>query len=621
MNKKAVLDAIDLYVKIVESKKRHRISVNSFNGVDRADLLKYYLNLANDKQAEELVTAYLNKNKQEILTQLLLINNSTMLSKSAGNINYPDVKKFQNELQKHAADLCKGEDKQSSLRTMVAHANNTHSNVADTTPVAEVTNQEDVKNFLQDTINIKLIDNNKLIRKKESKDAAKSAHEVQVCTLEGQDNLYFVKMFDSSKDLDQQARDAIAEATYALLWMTLAKLAGNNAIVSETALVIDDKKNIIGVASIGLKGFESLYRMLDNNENFGRLVGLLTILLLTPLLKEQDLHIHNIGKSSIENIGIVSTENIKNISKIDHDMIIANWDKLSKIEETANMNHLAEALATGSLSKFINTLETVRFSPVTINSRILQTGHYARSKLTDRSDTTVSKEDQARVLSELSTIGTNEEFQMLFKAFQNFEMVSENLFAFKKHIDNAFSNEGFNDQQCSKAYEIFHHMFLRVVNFSQKVQLFSQVYQYDTNVVYNKFHQNKDLIEDTLKQRNKLITSITKQIGEDCISNMSLHQNTEFQKLKLTQTLLGELIKPEITFAQAQQLVEVTKFSCSQLESINLKVVDYSQVSLSNSSSSNHVSTSPKPYFHEIEHNNDSNKKGVTSEDTNSFNQ
>ena len=160
-----------------------------------------------------------------------------------------------------------------------------------------------------------------------------------------------------------------------------------------------EEDEIIGIASRGLNNFNSYASMLGKIE-LNIPAGFISVIFYAALLKEQDLHIHNIGTSG--------TNEQTFFSKIDHDFIVDKWGQLSK-QSPVDLDRLAKALAKNSISEFFDAIDTMRFSPTHKDNKLLRAAHSVRAIFTDRPNTTTSGSDRSKAREEsINAIHINE---------------------------------------------------------------------------------------------------------------------------------------------------------------------------------------------------------------------
>lgn len=170
---------------------------------------------------------------------------------------------------------------------------------------------------------------------------------------------YFVKSLNND-----EIGNAIAEVIYAQIWNYFI---GDRASKSLLLLSEYDKK-IIGIASKGINEFQEYKSINEDQKDYP---GLIQILFYVCVLIENDFHICNFGT------GLFNGKRC--YGKIDHDYIVSFWDTLKYAKFMTEVPHsFQELFKKKSMSSLFFLLESMRFSPVKANSRILALGHKIR---------------------------------------------------------------------------------------------------------------------------------------------------------------------------------------------------------------------------------------------------
>ncbi|MCF6777487.1 hypothetical protein L3V83_13035 [Thiotrichales bacterium 19X7-9] len=539
MNKKYIIDVIDIYIKSKEGNTSHPL--DKYEQTNKAKKLKYYIQISDEAKFKELVEAYINADKIALKDVLLTIN----LAQAVNHSESEQAKLI--DIAKNDANtlLSNNTDGRNQLKeTIKKHYTNQNSfndqfflqDDNSTDPIAH-----DIKQFVE----IKKILKTDL---KDGKRLGKSAHAVYKYKDDG-NNQYYVKYFDLTNP-KQQAQAVLDEMVYANLWRLLA---GDFANVSESLFVIDDKKNIIGSASKGLPEFKS-YKLLLEKNDFNIPSGFVTVLLLAALLKEQDLHSENIGVSG-------ESDQSQKFSKIDHDYIVSHW-KSVKLENNVDLGSLAKALARESLDAFIDNLKSMRFSPVTKNSKPLQLAHMARAHITSRDNTTISSNNVQTLLEHLTESTTGfAELLLINNKYKDYEGIFRQLKQFKDHIIQKMHQFDWCDSK--NAIEMLEHLIERVEGFSKKVRLYGMIYDVDSKIKFCDNSQCVDIIEKLNNYKDQLIRNLEDEISNDQINSDELLGNDlNMQQLVRVQRI-SNTIQPQTTKYELSEIISNLQLKCS----------------------------------------------------------
>lgn len=335
--RKDFLQSIEIYIN--HPYKSHFLSIHHRHrdtGIRRAALLKdYILHCPNLTIMNQLIKHYLERSQEleEVLLNLKLQYKKTITKA---------------EIKVDASLLRGGNKHPSSLWTYV---NNVFQQTKNQAPIEN--NLSIIKNPIFDVFlpveNISKVGN-----------SAASAHVVtRYQDKKNQKINYFVKSLNND-----EIGNAIAEVIYAQIWNYFI---GDRASKSLLLLSEYDKK-IIGIASKGINEFQEYKSINEDQKDYP---GLIQILFYVCVLIENDFHICNFGT------GLFNGKRC--YGKIDHDYIVSFWDTLKYAKFMTEVPHsFQELFKKKSMSSLFFLLESMRFSPVKANSRILALGHKIR---------------------------------------------------------------------------------------------------------------------------------------------------------------------------------------------------------------------------------------------------
>ncbi|MCF6764754.1 hypothetical protein L3V82_03135 [Thiotrichales bacterium 19S3-7] len=499
MNKKIILNAIELFIK---NNRAHLLLNGQQNKIN---ILKKYIDSSNTDELKELIDALTSQRDQNSLKEILLKIASHQIN---GGAYDNDNKQLVNKCEKEFASLIGISE---SFKTCIREA--IKDSILEISGIAKP--------------EINRINFSDLTFREDNSNMAKSAHDVKKCIYNN--SLYFVKQF-GSVDLEKKREDAIAEVIYSHLWRFFIGEAA-----SESVLVIGANNDIIGIASKGLNGFESYKKML-NKEELNIPQGFISVLLYAALLKEQDLHIENIGSCEIDGQ--------KFFAKIDHDFIVDKWNDLST-KSPVDLDNLARALAKSAISDFFDAIETMRFSPTHKNPKILRAAHGIRSRFTDRPKTTTSGSDKNKALNEaISCVHLNEfiEISDRFRTRSILESYEDFMSKITGNLNSYAKYQG-------KALEIFGHMAQQVQTLTLKVELYSAVYTVSSQIIsaHHGQSQYSDIVEQLDNYRVKLIKNLEEKICKGNLSQEDLVNDSDMIQLNKVLTV-SDLISKSSSF-------------------------------------------------------------------------
>ncbi|NRB66590.1 MAG: hypothetical protein HRU48_04345 [Vibrio sp.] len=216
--------------------------------------------------------------------------------------------------------------------------------------------------------------------------ASASAHAVVMYKHNFSHKIYFGK-----KISEHERSNALAEVLYSEIWR---EIIGYRA--SKSLCMVDGDNNIIGICSEALPNFKEVKKVLNSCE-YPKEMGLLSIVLLSYLLVEDDLHIKNIGLCTINGRTV--------FGKIDHDYIVSKWeDKKNHFESSFPLNNIIEYINSGDISSLKIMANSLRFSPGKANSLLLRAGHKIRGFTGTGANTTLGKRNAKSFYSNYACI-------------------------------------------------------------------------------------------------------------------------------------------------------------------------------------------------------------------------
>lgn len=408
-------------------------------GIKRAKLLKSYINrITNEDDLKSLIDAYESQDSYKVFHILKNLNNRNRLI-------LVDKKDY-DQCIKDAEFLCGGNESNSSLRRYLK------SKTENTRATYRPSNLHGKIDSLShnDEYSVK----SSSLEKEEKDNVVKSAHYVR--KFKKNNTEYYVKNLTN----DEQKENAIAEVIYSQLW---SYFIGERA--SKSVLVTDDTDSIVGIASKGIPNFQAYANFKDDTS---QPQGIISVLFLSCLLKEQDLHMYNFGKGSFYSES--KQKNIELFAKIDHDYIIDKWaqgDNLSEVNPV-KVSELADAINNNDLAKFIGISKSIRFSPSNMNNRMLQLCHKLRNKFTDKPDTTTGNGDAHDFLKNVINKQNTAEFNDLITRFKS-SLSNDALKEFESNMRELLDEFQTKGYPISKAEDVLSKMLNRLNDFSRQI--------------------------------------------------------------------------------------------------------------------------------------------------------
>ncbi|TNF65957.1 MAG: hypothetical protein EP298_10450 [Gammaproteobacteria bacterium] len=489
MNKNIILNAVELFIM---NNKKPLLLTGQLNKVES---LKNYINLSEEHQLKTLISAYIDQDESSLIHILTVIKIHSQISEQLDqSVINKKVQNIQTTTNQDAKQLI---EENSGLReALLKIKNEITMNLPSSIAKPEI-----------NRINL-----SELTLLENDNNMAKSAHDVKKYRYNN--TLYFVKQF-GVVELEQKREDAIAEIIYSHLWRYFIGKAA-----SESVLVIGANNDIIGIASKGLNGFESYKKML-NKEEFNIPQGFISVLLYAALLKEQDLHIENIGSCEIDDQ--------KFFAKIDHDFIVDKWSELLT-KSPVDLDNLARALAKNAILDFFDAIDTMRFSPTHKDPKILRAAHGIRSRFTDRPKTTTSGSDKNKALNEAISCVHLNEFIGISDRFRTRSILE----SFDDFIEEVVHNLKAYPSYQGKALAILGHMNQQVQALTLKAALYSTVYKESSQIISANHGQSQysDIVEQLDNYRVILIKNLEEKICRDNLSQEDLLNDSDMIQLK-----------------------------------------------------------------------------------------
>ncbi|MBU2895162.1 hypothetical protein [Vibrio hepatarius] len=392
-NKDLILQAIDQYnISNGSVSNKRRISDwlhfenHGGGGQVRATILKSYVDNSQPIYIGRLISEYLSA------------------SVSPGTLNKIIKDNSQKDCFKHAKILNGGGRNSSSLRTFI---NSAHTRV--TSGDAQFTKPYHNKILEGKSVPPVSIAGNQFIILKDNlnkvKDLNSSAHTVTMYQHKSTNEMYFGK---SLTDGSEEKVNALAEVLYSLIWQ---KFIGDRS--SKSLIMIDDSNKISGICSKGLNQFSELKTQIGKN-GYPTKLGLLSIAVLSYLLVEDDLHTKNVGTFNYHGESV--------FGKIDHDYIVSKFNThRSHFNNDFNLEILIAYLVTQDVNILKVILKSLRFSPGTKNSTMLNVGHYLRG-MNGGANTTLGRKATRDFYSNYVTIHNKAECEFLKNKIKKFDI-------------------------------------------------------------------------------------------------------------------------------------------------------------------------------------------------------
>jgi len=346
--------AIDNYISF--PKKVARYSIVCYHrhgnaGLQRAELLKHYVSILPDSALECFISKYMHKSiSGDYLCKVIdLYRNRRSEVDRILYDKFGVISKDQHD--KNAKILNSGNNHTSSLRTYVRNA-------FDATKNAGKVNFDYFRlSNKRSDLDIE-IDKESFCRSDSL--GSGSAHPVTKYVAKNR-SVYFGKDINGDDEKDIY----FGEIFISLIWRWAI---GERA--SGSYLMIKNGK-VAGICSKALPGFTE-YKDI-HEETRSKYSGLLSIMLISYIMMEDDLHVKNIGV-------MVNSKKQSVYGKIDHDYTASKWDKKQGyFENQFDCTHMATYLETNSMKDFHTLMNKFRFSPGTQNNAFLRAGHYGRN--------------------------------------------------------------------------------------------------------------------------------------------------------------------------------------------------------------------------------------------------
>ncbi|GLT18617.1 hypothetical protein GCM10007938_23970 [Vibrio zhanjiangensis] len=392
-SKDLILQSIEQYNKSNgNSSEKRRVSDwlhfehHGKSGQVRANILKSYVNNAQPIHISTLISEYLSA------------------SVKPGTLNKIVKDNSQKDCFKHAKILNGGGSNSSSLRTFIKSAHNSIIS-------GDAQYTKPYHNKLLEGNSVppeRMIDSGFVVFKNDLnkvKDLNSSAHTVTMYQHKSTNDMYFGK---SLSDGSEQKINALSEILYSLIWQ---KFIGDRS--SKSLIIMDDSNQIIGICSKGLNQFSELKTQLGKN-GYPSKLGLLSIAVLSYLLVEDDLHTKNIGTFDYHGESV--------FGKIDHDYIVSKFDThQSHFNNDFSLEVLISYLTTQDVNLLKIMLKSLRFSPGTKNSTILNIGHCLRG-IGGGANTTLGRKATRDFYSNYVTIHNRTECEFLKNKIARFNI-------------------------------------------------------------------------------------------------------------------------------------------------------------------------------------------------------
>ncbi|MYM60371.1 hypothetical protein GTG28_14145 [Vibrio sp. OCN044] len=346
-------------------------------GQVRANILKSYVEKSQPIYVSSLISEYLSASVKPGTLNKIIKDNS------------------QKDCFKHAKILNGGSNNSASLRTYVKSAHNkiTSGDAQYTKPYQNKLlegNSVPPERMITSGFSIFKSDLNKV------KDLNSSAHTVTMYQHKSTNDMYFGK---SLTDGSEEKINALSEILYSLIWQ---KFIGDRS--SKSLIMLDDSNQICGICSKGLNQFSELKTQLGKN-GYPSKLGLLSIAVLSYLLVEDDLHTKNVGTFNYHGETV--------FGKIDHDYIVSKFKThQSHFNNDFDLELLIGYLMTQDVNLLKLILKSLRFSPGTKNSAMLNFGHYLRG-INGGANTTLGRKATRDFYSNYVTIHNKSECEFL----------------------------------------------------------------------------------------------------------------------------------------------------------------------------------------------------------------